>query len=80
MRRTAKLFRNGSSQAVRLPQEFRFKGDEVLIRKEGNAVILEPMYTDVKHWLADILRNPMSKDFMAEGREQPPAPERDTFE
>jgi antitoxin VapB len=80
MRRTAKLFRNGSSQAVRLPQEFRFKGDEVLIRKQGNAVILEPIHTDVKQWLADILRNPMSKDFMAEGRQQPPAPERDTFE
>lgn len=80
MRRTAKLFRNGSSQAVRLPQEFRFKGDEVLIRKQGNAVILEPMHTDVKQWLADILRNPMSKDFMAEGRPQPPAPDRDTFE
>ena len=80
MKRTAKLFRNGNSQAVRLPQEFRFQGDEVLIHKEGNAVILEPMHTDVKQWLADILRNPMSKDFMAEGREQPPAPERDTFE
>jgi len=80
MRRTAKLFRNGNSQAVRLPQEFRFQGDEVLIRKEGNAVILEPIHTDVKRWLADILRNPMSRDFMAEGREQPPAPERDRFE
>ena len=80
MRKTAKLFKNGNSQAVRLPQEFRFQGDEVLIHKEGNAVILEPMHTDVKQWLADILRNPMSKDFMAEGREQPPAPERDTFE
>ena len=80
MAKTAKLFRNGNSQAVRLPQEFRFKGDEVLIRKEGDAVILEPIRTDVKNWLADILRDPMSKDFMAEGREQPPAPERDTFE
>jgi antitoxin VapB len=39
----AKLFRNGRSQAVRLPKEFRFRGDEVSIRKEGNKVILEPL-------------------------------------
>ena len=34
MSKTAKLFRNGNSQAVRLPQEFRFEGDEVRIRKD----------------------------------------------
>lgn len=39
----AKLFWNGRSQAVRLPKEFRFEGDEVEIRKEGDAVILEPV-------------------------------------
>ena len=39
----AKLFRNGRSQAVRLPKEFRFSGDEVFVRKEGDAVILEPI-------------------------------------
>lgn len=38
----AKLFRTGRSQAVRLPKEFRFAGDEVLIRRQGSAVILEP--------------------------------------
>lgn len=42
---TAKLFKNGRSQAVRLPKEFRFKGSEVKIRKEGNRIILEPMET-----------------------------------
>jgi virulence-associated protein VagC len=40
---TAKLFKNGRSQAVRLPKEFRFSGDEVLVRSEGEAVILEPI-------------------------------------
>lgn len=40
---TAKLFQNGRSQAVRLPKEFRFKGDEVRIRKEEDRVILEPL-------------------------------------
>jgi antitoxin VapB len=39
---TAKLFRNGRSQAVRLPKEFRFEGDEVEIRREGRRVVLEP--------------------------------------
>ncbi len=39
----AKLFMNGRSQAVRLPKEFRFRGDEVSIRKEGDRVILEPL-------------------------------------
>ena len=39
----AKLFKNGRSQAVRLPKGFRFDGDEVEIRKEGDAVILEPV-------------------------------------
>jgi antitoxin VapB len=39
----AKLFWKGRSQAVRLPKEFRFRGDEVLVRREGEAVILEPV-------------------------------------
>jgi antitoxin VapB len=39
---TAKLFRNGRSQAVRLPKEFRFEGEEVSIRRVGKKVILEP--------------------------------------
>lgn len=42
-RSRAKLFWNGRSQAVRLPKEFRFEGDEVEIRREGSAVILEPI-------------------------------------
>ena len=45
MEATAKLFTNGRSQAVRLPKEFRFKGTEVKIRKEGRKVILEPSET-----------------------------------
>jgi virulence-associated protein VagC len=39
----ARLFWNGRSQAVRLPKEFRFDGDEVEIRRDGDAVILEPV-------------------------------------
>jgi antitoxin VapB len=40
--RTAKIFTTGGSQAVRLPKDFRFDGEEVFIRKEGRSVILEP--------------------------------------
>ncbi len=39
----AKVFWNGRSQAVRLPKEFRFEGNEVLVRREGEAVVLEPV-------------------------------------
>ena len=41
--RVAKLFMNGRSQAVRLPKEFRFEGTEVLVHREGDAVILTPI-------------------------------------
>ncbi len=40
---TAKVFRNGRSQAIRLPKEFRFEAAEVSVRREGSAVILEPL-------------------------------------
>lgn len=40
--KTAKLFLNGQSQAVRLPKAFRMPGDEVHIKKVGNAVVLLP--------------------------------------
>lgn len=39
---TAKLFKNGGSQAVRLPSDFRFPGDEVFIERIGDTVILRP--------------------------------------
>jgi antitoxin VapB len=41
--KTARLFQNGRSQAVRLPKEFRFKGEEVRISRDKDRVILEPM-------------------------------------
>lgn len=43
MTRTAKLFKNGRSQAVRLPKDFRLPGDEVYIEKLNGLVILRPM-------------------------------------
>jgi antitoxin VapB len=44
----AKLFRNGGSQAVRLPKEFQFEGTEVRIFREGQCVVLEPVQTNVE--------------------------------
>lgn len=38
----AKLFMHGGSQAVRLPKAFRFEGAEVIVRRDGDRVILEP--------------------------------------
>lgn len=42
MTTTAKIFRNGSSQAVRLPKEFRFETEEVCVKRIGSAVLLFP--------------------------------------
>lgn len=39
---TAKLFSSGRSQAVRLPKQYRFEGDSVLIKRVGRAVVLLP--------------------------------------
>lgn len=71
--KTAKLFKNGESQAVRLPKEFRFDGDEVLIKRAGNAVVLLPKK---KSWeaLVDSLSQ-FSSDFMTD-RAQPESNDR----
>jgi antitoxin VapB len=42
----ARVFWSGGSQAVRLPKSFRVEGDEVLIRKRGKAIIIEPIPAD----------------------------------
>jgi len=66
--KTAKLFKNGQSQAVRLPKEFRMAGREVYIKKEGEAIVLLPKE---KSWesLFESL-NHFEKDFRIE-RNQP---------
>jgi antitoxin VapB len=67
--KTAKLFKNGDSQAVRLPKEFRFDGTEVLIQRIGEAVVLLPR---AKSWETLIGSLPkFSPDFMNK-RDQPP--------
>jgi antitoxin VapB len=72
--KTARLFRNGQSQAVRLPKEFRFEGEFVYVKKSGSAVILLPSRGSWKS-LVGSLEN-FSDDFMAE-RKQPTAQKRE---
>jgi virulence-associated protein VagC len=57
---TAKLFANGSSQAVRLPKNFRFKGDEVGVKRVGEIVILFPTDSD---WANFCNCPPVDEDF-----------------
>ena len=64
---TAKIFPNGQSQAVRIPKEFRFEGqNEVFIAKEGDAIILFPKKSKF-NILFDALDN-FSDDFFREER------------
>jgi antitoxin VapB len=76
--KSAKLFKNGESQAVRLPKEFRFSGDEVFIKRVGNAVVLLPKARSWDTLLESLEKFP--RDFMT-NREQPAeADHRESFE
>ncbi|AAR35846.1 AbrB/MazE/SpoVT family DNA-binding domain-containing protein [Geobacter sulfurreducens] len=74
--KTAKIFQNGQSQAVRLPKEFRFEDSEVFIKKSGNVVQLIPR-SDSWNSLFGSLKK-FSRDFMSE-RIQPELDKRDGF-
>ena len=74
---TAKLFLNGRSQAVRLPKEFQFQGEEVFIQKHGDAVIIVPHEKAWDVFMEGI--NGFSEDFMSEGRDQGKNQEREYF-
>ena len=64
----AKIFKNGDSQAIRIPKEFRFQGKEVYIRKEGDNVIISPIEDAVDRLWKTI--SSLSDDFKIE-RNQP---------
>jgi len=74
---SAKLFINGRSQAVRLPKEFQFSGNDVLIQKVGDAVILLPHDKSWEVFLHDL--NNFTDDFMSEGRDQGKNQKREDF-
>ena len=75
--KTAKIFKSGNSQAVRLPKELQFDVSEVEIFRRGDEIVLRKKpqnLTRVFELLAD-----MSEDFMENGRRQPPMQEREPF-
>jgi antitoxin VapB len=74
--KTAKLFRNGQSQAVRLPKEFRFEGDFVYIKKSGNAIVLLPAKGLWDSLVGSL--DKFSEDFMSE-RRQPASQDREAL-
>lgn len=74
--RHVRLFRNGRNQAVRIPREFELEGNEAVIRKEGNRLIIEPM---AKNGLAALLSSweTINDDFPE--IEDPILPQEDIF-
>jgi antitoxin VapB len=74
---TAKLFENGRSQAVRLPKEYRFSGDEVLVNKIGDIVLLMPKNNQWAGLLSSL--NLFTSDFMQNGRAEEVSQERESL-
>lgn len=74
---TAKIFRSGNSQAVRLPKDFQFDVSEVEIYRRGDEVVLRKKPQNLSR-VFDLLTG-LSADFMEDGRNQPPMQEREPF-
>lgn len=74
--KTAKIFQNGQSQAVRLPKEFRFNDSEVFIKKTGDIVQLIPRTASWDSLFSSL--EMFSSDFMTE-RVQPELDKREDF-
>ncbi len=73
--KTAKIFRSGNSQAVRIPKEFQLEGTEVEIQRRGDTLILRSKRKSWAPFLQSLAK--FSDDFMERGREQPKPQERD---
>jgi antitoxin VapB len=80
MPRTAKLFRNGRSQAVRLPSEYRFEGSEVYVRRnpENGDVILSRRPESWRDFFQLVKTLALPADFLADRKNTPPQ-KRDLF-
>lgn len=80
MARTAKLFLNGRSQAVRLPAEYRFDGKEVFIRRdEATGDVILSRHPDTwDDFIQMVKKADVPIDFMSDRRDDPP-PKRDLF-
>ncbi len=75
-RGTAKVFTTGRSQAVRIPKEYRFSCDEVLIEREGERVILTPRPKVWRDYFARASR--FTEDYPDDIEDRPPQ-EREDF-
>ncbi len=75
--KTAKIFKSGNSQAVRLPKEFQFKGDEVFIKKVGRGVILIPK--DDPWEIFEQSLSEFTEDYLEGERVQPPVESREDW-
>jgi len=73
MQKTAKIFMNNRSQAVRLPKEFQFSGHEVFIRRVGDEVVLSPRPSD---WSAYLDDGPVASESFMDGVEDLPVQQR----
>jgi len=71
--RTTRLFKNGGRQAVQLPKGFRFEGNEVYIKRIGEAVVLLPRARPWGSLIGSLEKFP--EDFL-ESRDQPASSER----
>ena len=73
--RHVRLFRNGRSQAVRIPRDFELPGQEALMRKEGDKLVIEPVRKKSLKGLLKLLRTlePLDEDF-PEIEDLPPEP------
>jgi antitoxin VapB len=82
MSQTAKLFKNGRSQAVRLPAAFRFDGDEVYIRRDPTTgdVILSAKPRSFDRFFAVLAEGKAPDDFLSPGERRPEGTDRDPFE
>ena len=74
MPRTAKLFRNGRSQAVRLPSEYRFEGSEVFVRRDSATgdVILSRRPESWEGFFAFRDTVDVPQDFLSDRKDRPP--------
>ena len=74
---TAKIFENGRSQAVRLPQKYRFNADEVVIQRLGDAVLLVTNESLWNTFMDGV--NSFTEDIFENGRDQGGQEERDSL-
>jgi len=71
--RHVRVFKNGRNRAVRIPVEFDFPGDEVIMRKEGDRIILEPVVNKKETFVAWLRQQPpIEEDFPDFDLPEPP--------